>query len=58
MISERLVKKLRLKVSPLEREDLSVLVAADGNPIQVVGKVSISIKLGGLTIPFNLLVVH
>jgi len=58
VISERLVRKLRLKIENLDRGQNSILIAANGSPINVKGKVSICIKLGGLSVPFDCLVVE
>ena len=57
VISERLIRKLGMKIKPLDKNDLSVLSTADGNLIKVKGKVCLSIKLNGLTVPYDFLVV-
>ena len=58
VMSERLARRLKLKVDRLQVGDNSILVAADGKPMHVRGKTQASIKLGGLTVPFEFLVLE
>jgi hypothetical protein len=58
VVSERLVRKLRLPITPIRDGESSVLFGASGHTIHVLGRTEISLKLGGLTVPFNFLVVQ
>src|SRR6267154_3160484 len=56
-MSSRLVEKLRVKILNLDVDQKSVLFGANGSPMRVKGKALISMKLGGLTVPYEFLVV-
>jgi len=58
VLSEQFARKLGIEILRIEKGDITVMVTADGNPIHVVGKSLLSIKLGGLTVPFEFLVVR
>ena len=47
VVSKQLARKLNLDVLPLSYDDSFVLYGADGNPINVLGKTQLAIKLGG-----------
>jgi hypothetical protein len=51
------VSRLREKIEPLKKGDSSVLISAGGDLIRVQGRVVLSLKMGGLTIPYEFLVV-
>jgi hypothetical protein len=53
VVSERLVQKLRLPIEPIGVGESSVLYGAGGHTIHVLGKTEISLKLGGITVPFD-----
>src|SRR2546425_1719072 len=56
VLSERLLQRLRLFPDKLEVGDTQCLFGANGSRIQIIGKIVISIKLNGLTIPYDFLV--
>src|SRR6267154_5253342 len=58
VVANHFVKKMGWHVENLEEEDLVNLLAANGTSIKVQGKITISLKIGGLVIPFDFLVVE
>ena len=58
MISEKFVKRLGVRIAKIDPGDDQILFAANGGRIRVVGKVSLTIKVGGLNIPYDFLVVN
>ena len=58
VLSKQLANKLSLPINPLSVGDNQILIAADGNPIHVIGKTSIPIKIGGLSMAYEFMVVN
>ena len=58
IVSKHLVHKFGLKIEKLKQGQNLILFAANGTQIHVLGSVTISIKLGGLDVPFDFLVVN
>src|SRR6188768_2684377 len=56
VVSEQLIKHLDIPIKPIRKSESKLLTTADGKPINVLGKVLLSIKIRGLTIPFEFLV--
>ena len=54
--SEQLIKKLQIPIQRLEKGDPRFLFGANNSRITIVGKTPISIKLNGLTVPFDFLI--
>ena len=54
--SEQLINKLRIPIQRLEKGDPRFLFGANNSRITIVGKALISIKLNGLTVPFDFLI--
>ena len=57
IISENFAKKLQINIQSLETGDLKILTAINGNPLSVVGKMNLPIKINGLIIEFEFLVI-
>ena len=55
-VSVQLINRLRSKIEPLDENETKFLYAADGKPVEVVGKVSLPINLNGLSIFVEFLV--
>ena len=56
VLAERLLIRLRLLPQPLKSGDPNFLFGANGSRIRIIGKIMISVKLNGLTVPFDFLV--
>jgi hypothetical protein len=56
--SARLVKKTKIQIQPLKISDNKILISAGGNPMSVIGKILLPIKLNGLSIPFEFSVIE
>ena len=58
LISEELARRLKINFGLLDTGDSRVLFAANCGSIRVVGKCLLSVKLGGLTVPFQFLIIR
>ena len=54
--SRNFVSRLHLNFGVLQPGDPKMLIGANGSHINVLGKITLSIKLNGLTVPFDFLV--
>ena len=52
------MKRLGVRIAKIDPGEDQILFAANGGRIRVVGKVSLTIKVGGLNIPYDFLVVN
>ncbi len=52
VINERFVRLLNVPIEPLQESDPSRLSVADSRIIPVIGKVLLTIKISGLSLPF------
>ena len=57
-ISQNFLRQLKLKYQPLRKGDLASLFAANGSHIKILGKIELTIKIEGLHIPFQFLVLE
>lgn len=53
IVSEQFFKRLALPLRRLETNEYQKLCLADGKPVDLLGKVEITIKINGLSIPFE-----
>jgi hypothetical protein len=53
IVSEKFVHKFGLQILPLTTGDVRVPKAANGNPLHVLGKIEIDIKINGLITPYE-----
>ena len=58
VISENIARKLKIQITPLSPDDTKFLFGANGNRIKLFGKANISVKIGGLAIPYDFSVVQ
>ena len=57
VVSERLIRKLGLKILPVDEGQATSLIAANGNVLPVIGKQLLTLKIGGMSIPYEFLIV-
>jgi len=58
---QKLVKLHRINptgTQPVAKPERRRLVSADGSPLQVIASVDVDIKLNGVIVPFNLIIVN
>ena len=56
VLSEKLIQQLRVMPQQLEVGNPKFLIGANGSKIPIIGKSSLSIKIGGFSVPFEFLV--
>ena len=55
-VSEKWLRQLGLRPRPLEMNEANIMYCADGREVKIVGKVSLDLKIKGLTIQYDFLV--
>ena len=58
IVSHKFVQRFKLNISPLTTGDALVLKTANGEPMNVLGKITLDIKINGLITPYEFYVLQ